>query len=238
MVIAATVAVSACGSSGSSGVVARVGNTPITKVDLNHWMSTLLGGDYFEITGATVPRGVVSEPENLSLCVAKLKTIAVGKVKAELTHRCRQLHSLLREQAMEYLINSDVYAGEDAETGATVSNHEIQVAFASLKGEAFPTPATLQQYLAQRDWSLADEMFVVKRDLLGTRLLQKVREKLGKEASEAALDQYYKTLTAKWVAKTSCIAGYIVKGCRQYRKLATPPTVSPAIVIEEVRSGE
>jgi hypothetical protein len=237
LVIAATAAFGGCGG-GSSDVVARVGSTPITTVELNHWMSTLAGGDYFEITAATIPRGVVAEPENLPLCISKLKTIALGKVKYELRHRCQQLYSLLKEQAVEYLINSDVYAGEDAEQGATVSNHEIRVALASDKGEEFPTPATLQQYLAERDWSFSDEMFIEKRDLLGTKLLQKVHEKLGSTASEEAIDQYYKALARKWHAKTSCNPGYVVSGCKEYRKPATPPTLSPAIVMEEIRGGK
>jgi hypothetical protein len=231
--VAIATSVAACGGGSASDVVAEVGHTTITKAELNHWMPTLLGGDMYELTDISSPKTVVSEPSNFTVCVRSLKTVAPDLTTAELTTRCHQLNQLLRVQAVEYLINSDVLIGQAAEVGATVSNREIATAFNELKGRAFPTDAALQLYLQQRDWSLSTELFIIKRNLLGTKLLQKVSAKLGKKPSEEAIDRYYKTLNNRWLAKTTCRPGYIVEGCRQYKKPKTPAKTSPAIVIEE-----
>src|SRR5690242_17751751 len=52
------------GASGASGdVVARVGGAAITRAAVSHWMATLAGGDYYELSGRRpVPTGLVSDP--------------------------------------------------------------------------------------------------------------------------------------------------------------------------------
>jgi HPt (histidine-containing phosphotransfer) domain-containing protein len=234
--VASVVTLAACGSSDGGtpkGTVGMVGDIPITKTELNHWMATIIGGDFYEIARVTAPKQLVSEPPNLASCVAKLKSVAKVAGTSELTHRCQQFEQLLKKQAMAYLINSDVEVGEDAERHVNVSNQEIQTSFNALRREQLPTERALQEYLTQRDWSLSDEIFLVKRNLLGNKLLQKVHQELGPKASEAQLDAYYKQLGVKWTGKTSCDPGYVVEGCKQYVAPQTPSSVSPASVIEE-----
>ena len=67
------VGLTACGGgSGSSGdVVARVGETAITRAAVSHWMGTLAGGDYYVMSSQhTVPAGLVSDPPDYAGCVA------------------------------------------------------------------------------------------------------------------------------------------------------------------------
>ena len=71
------VGMSACGggSSGPSGeVVAKIGGTTVTRPELSHWMSTLAGGDFYEIgRGHAVPARLASEPPDYAACVASLQ---------------------------------------------------------------------------------------------------------------------------------------------------------------------
>jgi hypothetical protein len=235
--VASTAGLAACGGT-SSDTVAQIGTIKISKPQLSHWMSTIIGGDFYELTHVTAPTMLVSDPPHIATCMSQLKTVANGPSRSHLMSRCQQLYKLIREQALSYLINSYVNLAEDTEVGVTVDNSEIQAAFASLRSSEFPTETALHEYLAQRRWSLSDELFLVKRDLLGTKLLESVHKKLGAKASEAQIDAYYKALAAKWLAKTSCIRGYVVEGCKQYVAPASPSAVSPASVIEEVLSGK
>lgn len=229
------VGLAACGGGdGASEAVARVGKTEITKPELNHWMATLLGGDFYEITGKVAPQHLVSEPVRIGVCTKNLATLAPHLTSAQLVARCRQLHSLLREQAIEYLIEADVVTEEDAELGITVDQNEVEAAFNTMRSEDLPTEAVLREYLVARHWSLSDELFLVKRDLQSSKRLKKVHEKLGKGVSEAALDAYYNEVMKKWVANTSCMPGAVVDGCKEYKPPKAPVTISPAIAIEEI----
>jgi hypothetical protein len=237
-IVASAVTLASCGGSGTpAGTIAQVGDIPITKTELNHWMATIVGGDFYELTRVTAPKQLVSEPPNPTACVAKMKTVAKVTTTTELSHRCQQLAQLLKKQALAYLIESDVEVGEDAEHGITVTNQEIQASFNEVRKAQLPTEAALREYLAQRDWSLSDELFLVKRNLLGSKLLEKVKHELGAKATEPEIDAYYKRLGAKWTDKSSCNPGYVVEGCKQYVAPKNPSPVSPAVAIDEIVGG-
>jgi hypothetical protein len=235
-VLSVAVGLVACGGDGGGAgneVVAQVGATKITKSQLDRWMSTLLGGDFFELTEVTAPEHLVSEPPRIEACVASLKAFGIHLPQAQLTSSCRQLYLQVREQAVSYLVRAAVSDEENAELGIKVSSREIATAFAALRKADFPKESELRQYLLEHHWTVATELFVLKKDLNGTRRLQKVREKLGKKASEAAIASYYQTLGDKWLAKASCRPGYVAEGCEGYKEPKTD-TVSPDTVIEEI----
>ncbi len=234
----AVVALTACGggstrASLSGDTVARVGNSAITTAEINHWMSTLLGGDFYETIQLTAPRGLVSEPASYGRCVAQLKVIVGKSSPAELAKRCHQLYELLRRQTIEYLINSYGEIEEAAEVGVKANRHEVEESFDQLKARDFPREAEMQHYLSSRDWSLADELFLVKRNILGPKMLAKVERKLG-TGGEAAVEKFYKEDAAKLTAETTCRAGYVVEGCSEYKPSAAAPGSpgSPDLLIE------
>ena len=47
--------------------VAQVGDATISKATLNHWMSTMVGGDFAEDSTVTAPQGLVSDPPTMPL---------------------------------------------------------------------------------------------------------------------------------------------------------------------------
>jgi hypothetical protein len=141
---------------------------------------------------------------------------------------CGKLHQAVREQALSYLIESQWNIGQDTEQGLRVTDPEVEQEFKRLRAERFPKEAELQQYLANRGWTLADELYLIKRDLLASKL----QGKLSKTDSESAYSRYFQEATTKWTAMTSCRTGYVVKECMQYH---TPsPVPAPAVLIEEL----
>jgi hypothetical protein len=146
----AAAGLASCGGGSSSDVVAKVGSTAVTKAEVNHWMSTLAGGDYYEVSRKhTMPAGLVSEPADYARCTANLSA-AVGSVAPPparptpslLLSKCRQLHYAVRQQAAEFLVEGQALIGLAREEGITASDREIKETFAEIKKQEFPSERT------------------------------------------------------------------------------------------------
>jgi len=241
----AIIGLTACGGGGGipGDSVAQVGGTAITRAELDHWMSTLTGGDFYEVAREhTVPAGLVSEPPNYAACVASLEAAAASgrtvqpkpthaapqQTAAQLLSKCRQLYVALRLQAMAYLVNAQWTIGVYADEGVRASDAEVMRTLEQVKADEFPKPGQFERYLASTRRSLADELFVLKLNVLSQKLQQKARTEGTKQVirklSEAGL---------RWTAKTSCRPGYVVPHCRQFRTW-TPSARDPAVLLEQV----
>jgi hypothetical protein len=227
--------VAACGGSAdgpSADVVAQVGGTPITRATLSHWMSTIVGGDYFELTSKVAPSGIVSDPPNYPRCQAiyeatsaKLPPGSTRPSAELLASKCRQLYAALKEQALSFLIETQWSTEQDAEQGIRLTSAEIARSFERYKAGEFSSEAQFQTYLAERRWSLSDELFLIKKDLLSTKLIAK----LGAEKRNLAA--FSRESSRRLRAKTSCHAGYVVEQCSAYKAPATP-AVAPETVVD------
>ncbi len=245
----AAVSVASCGGShGASGdTVAQIAGTAITRATLNHWMSTIIGGDFYELTGKVAPTGLVSEPPHYTACVTVLEGYEAAPrpgnaagAPAALRHKCEQLYRAIKQQTVAYLITADVAVGEGAEQGLTVNSSEIEQAFKRIQAVQFPTETALSQYLADRHWTLKDELYLVKRDLLSQKLTTKLKRKFNSAGGEQALAGYIRETRRRWTAKTTCRPGYVVPGCRQYdsqKATASSSDPSPSALIEELAVG-
>lgn len=232
----AIVGLTGCGGGSSSEVVAQVGATPITKAGVSHWMSTLAGGDYYELSaGHTVPDGLVSEPANYGQCVNHLTAAAsaIGGTHptgAQLLAKCRQLYQAMKVQALAYIVEAQWRISADKEAGVTVSDQEVVNKFASWRAQSgLVSDVALQQYLARRRRTRADELLVLKLDLLS----QKVQEKVtagGKPAFAKLIED-----EQSWATKTDCHAGYVVRHCKQYTEGGPIyASLPPSILMEQV----
>lgn len=225
----------ACG--GSSGeVLAQVGETPITRSAVSHWMGTLAGGDYYELShGNTLPAGLVSDPPNYAQCVARLQAADASNPHAssvspsDLLTKCREINLALRIQAESYLLESQSLIAVARAEGITASEAETQQLFKKIRATQYPGAAELSKYLASRRWSLADLLFVIKLDVL--RQQETSRLSAGGKRVEARFLAAQRQLAAK----TSCNAGYVVQGCSQFKsEHLYPGGLSPAILMEQV----
>ncbi|HXN39416.1 MAG TPA: hypothetical protein VN892_15370 [Solirubrobacteraceae bacterium] len=239
-------------SDGSSGgpIVAQVGSSSITRSTLSHWMATIVGGDYDESLSHPAPKGLVSDPPNYPRCVAAIETIGPPKTTTEtpqqihsgLVGDCHQLYESLKQQALAYLIQGLWSVAEGAEEGIVVSSAEIQKAFERLKAERYPKEAELAAYLAGREWSVSDELYLIKRDLLDARIGAKHEQALrktvkgGREALERAVLELAIHNQKNWIAKTSCSPGYVViSECKQYKGPET--NGAPDALLEQITAS-
>jgi hypothetical protein len=227
---------SSAGQSGSREVVAQVGSTPITRGQVNHWMSTLAGGDYFELSaGHTVPEGLVSDPPRYSACVAHLEAAAAAAPfkatqpsSVQLLTKCRQLNQALRLQAAGLLVEIQWLIDLAAEEGISISNAEILAAYNKSASERFSSRAALSRDQAARRISVSDELLLIKKNLAADKLVTKLKSRGGVSAIAA--------LEARWKSKIDCRAGYVVERCKQYQGAPPPsPDRPPAsVLIEQV----
>jgi hypothetical protein len=228
-----------CGGS-SDPTVATVGKTKISRSTLNHWMSTMAGGDYQELVGSTAPAGLVSEPADYPRCVAAAKQIkpktppASVPNEATLKIRCRQLQTAVKEQALSYLISVLWLAEEGAELGQNVSDSEVSHKVQETVSTGYKSPVAFRRFLASRHWSLGDERTLLKRNLLDAKFLQRLKGRLaalgGSEKTYIKLvDQH----VAEWRSKTKCSPGYTAWQCKPsgFEVAANPPA---SILVEQL----
>jgi hypothetical protein len=256
--LCAAVGLSACGGGGSSSaasadvntanasanpnisggaVVARVGSTPITQAAVSHWMKTLAGGDYYELSsGNTLPDGLVSEPPNYAKCVAGLEAAAAASPSKKekptgvvLLNKCRRLYQGLRAQAIGFLVKALWLPAAYREEGITASEAEVLAFFKRYRSENFPTESQLHEYLSKRRLSLSDLLTVLKLDLLGQK---------SQKAQEAGGQQVYAKLIEaeqRWTEKVDCSPGYVTEHCRQFKGGEIYGSGPPAsVLIEQV----
>ena len=232
----AVAGVTGCGGGTSGEVVAQVGGSSITKAELDHWMSTEAGGDFYELSaGHTVPEGLVSEPPNYAACVARLEAVAANPTKGrskptagQLLSKCRQLYQALKVQALSFLVASRWTVGAFGEVGVKATDKEVMQKFNRMKAEQFPKEGELQRYLTSRRRSPSDELLLVKLDLLSQKALQKL------ETGGKQMITKFTEAEQRWTAKTNCRAGYVVKSCKQYTGPPPLSTPSGAVLLEQV----
>lgn len=227
----------ACGGEGSSSgvVVARVGGSVITRAAVSHWMATLAGGDYFELSGQhTVPAGLVSDPPDYPRCIASLEaTAAKSPVKnskltgAQLLTKCQELYEALKLQAAALLVKAQWIIGMSREVGATATDGEALQILRRFMVKQFPSEARYRRDLASRRESVSDELLLLKVNLLVSKLQQKASRE-GKQLSAMTTEA-----ERRWNAKTNCSSGYVVQHCKQYTG-GSYPSQGPAVLMEQV----
>jgi hypothetical protein len=221
-------------------VIAKIGGTTITKAELNHWMATLTGGDFYDVgRGHEVPGRLASEPPDYAACVASLQAAAAkargGRAgakppasnvsAAQLLNKCHELYVALRLQATTYVVEGHWLIAVAAALGVRASEAEVQSMLRQIKTREYPRPGQFQRYLANSRRSLDDELFVIKLDVL--------EQRLGKQLSTHA--KQIKLLEAghQVTAETDCQAGYVVQHCRQFTTSKKLPH-SPVVLLEQV----
>jgi hypothetical protein len=236
IVIGLTAGATGCGGSHRSGVVGTVGASTITRGEVDHWMGEVAGGEFYELArGRTMPLGLVSDPPNYGSCVKRVESILVvpsGRARpsgVELLAKCRALHQTVKSQAMAFLVALHWTAGVLGEVGLHVSAAQAQRALKLLKAQQFPKPGAWTQYLTSHRRTVADELALLKLNLLGHKAEQVLHSKQGITRVTAA--------EQRWTAKTTCAPGYVVKSCRQYTPQQSESTSTPsAVLLEQVAS--
>jgi hypothetical protein len=223
--------------SGSDRVVARIGNVMVTRAEVNHWMSTLAGQLYFNLShGHTSPDGLVSDPPAYTRCVSHLEAMAAAAPKRMpgvtgvlMLRKCHELHRALKVLATTRLVRVQWLIGLAGEQGVKVSDPEVLSFYRQSSREQYPSTAEAHRQLTAARTSVADELLVAKEKLLAHKLDQKIQAggTRGQRRSNAA--------EKRWTAKTSCRPGYVIQYCSQFTGGEPSPTASspPATVLIE-----
>jgi hypothetical protein len=229
---------SSSAGAGAGGVVARVASSPITRSAVSHWMSTLAGGDYFELSRRhTIPADLVSEPPNYATCVARLESAAASAPRklsqpsgVQLLTKCRQLQHALRSQAVAFLVRAQWLTGLAGDLGVKASDAEVLQFYKRSFAAQYPNQAALNGYLASTRASVSDELLLVKLDLLSQKTLQKVKAEGARGPAELSQAE------ARWTAKADCRPGYVVEHCKQFHGEPPPSAASPpaSVLMEQV----
>jgi len=224
----------ACG--GGEDAVIRVGHTPITRATVGHWMEVLAAGDYRSELAKPPPAGLVSDPANYSRCVravrrqsAKAESKAEADKKANL---CRQLYAAVKLQAVNFLTNAAWYAEDAKEHGEKVTDKEIERKYLLTKRREYPAPGQLEHFLAELHRTRADEYYLLKRNILAIKLLERLQRQHVDLHSRNVATKLAEEWQAKWTARTSCGPGYVASQCKQYKGPETVP--APDTILQQL----
>jgi hypothetical protein len=232
---------STCGGSNQK-IVARIGDhTPVSQAFLDHWMNVVVGGDYHAVVGGLSPDSLVSDPPHFARCVSAARRIPeiAGRHKftaAQMLTKCRQLDTAVKEQALSYVLSVLWSREEAAAMGIPMpSQGEISSRLRTLVSNESKDAASFAKVLAGQHRSLADERFLLVRNILVTKIDARIKARAARLGGGERT--FYKLVlqnNAKWRAKTSCSPGYQAWECKQFKGEAKPP---PAVVLEYFERG-
>ena len=193
------VALAACGGNSIPGnAVAKVGDTAITKDTFNHWMKVAAISSAGS-TGATPATASVPDAPNFTNCIADKKKTAPKPAKgqpkptdATFKSQCQQEYDGLKDQVLQFLINSKWIEGEAADQGVKVSDAEVNKQFESTKKQSFPKPADFTKFLKTSGMTLDDIKYRVRIDAISTALRKKITAGKDKVTDQQISDYYNK----------------------------------------------
>jgi foldase protein PrsA len=185
-----TVAATGCGGTDvPSDAVARVGDTVITQEQFDHWYESAAKSQAQQGGPAVAP-----DPPNYTKCVAALKEAqpkgSPAPKDADLKKQCKQSYDQLKQQVMQFLIQSQWVQQEAAEQNVKVSDKEVQTLFADQKKQAFPKEADYEKFLRTSGATEQDILFRIKLDALQNKLTAKIQKDQAK-ISDEDIEEYY-----------------------------------------------
>jgi hypothetical protein len=220
----------ACGGT-SDEVVARVGSRSITKSMLDHWTHVEAILLHQQMPTRALPRGVVPDPPLYTACISYLRSTPWGFGKSpnltneQLRVQCRKQYMAARQTALSFLITWDWLISEGKERGLTAPDGAIRRRFEMQKNAEFAHESEFQRHLAITGETLPDRLLRAKAKLFSEELERKLTSGLNAKQLTIAAQRFAKEFPKKWVARTSCRAGYIVPICKQYRGPLPPEPV-------------
>ncbi|HEX8854901.1 MAG TPA: peptidyl-prolyl cis-trans isomerase [Thermoleophilaceae bacterium] len=195
-VIVAAVAVAGCGDSVPSNGVAKVGDSVIKKTQFTHWLNAAAAQQQPD-PASEIGKLPTPVPPDFKACVAaaESKTVTQGKQKTKLTpdqakRVCQEQYNSLRDQVMQFLIQSQWLTQEAKAKNVKVTDAAVQKQFQDQKKQSFPDDKAYQKFLSSSGMTQQDLLFRVRLDMLTNQLRQKIIEGKGK-VTDAQITGYY-----------------------------------------------
>jgi hypothetical protein len=197
-------------------------------------MASLAGSDYYPVSQhATIPSGLVADPPDYARCLKNVEAAirqsrgTVSETKSELQKRCRQLNEALKIQATSHLVTALRAIGIAQELGVTATSDEVQKYFTQATAREYPTQADYRRYLKGTAGSVSDGLLETKLELLGNRMLAKLKS--------PEMQARYLNAEKAWTTKITCSEGYVVEHCKEYAGNSTySKTPPPSVQMEQL----
>jgi foldase protein PrsA len=182
--------VTGCGSGVPADSVATVDGTSIKKSEFEHWLS--VASKQQAVSGQTA---VAPDPPNYTKCVAALQKVPVAKGQAKptaaaLKSQCEQQYEGLKQQVMQFLVQSEWLLKEADSRKLTAKPATVQKQLDDQIKQSFPKRSDFDTFLKQSGMTMNDLLFRVKIDVLTQQVRQKIvagRDKV----SDAQIASYY-----------------------------------------------
>lgn len=202
LVLGIGAAVGGCGGdnvpeNGVAKVADADGDGVITTAAFDRWVAIAARRSAQAQAPGAAPTPVFDAP-NFTRCVASKQKTAPkpekGKPKTtgvEFKTQCRQEWELLRDQALGYLVAAEWVRGEAKARDITLSDEDVDQAFAAQKQQAFPKPADYEKFLKQSGSTEDDLRAQIEIEQLQQKLVADVSKSADK-VTRQDVAEYYK----------------------------------------------
>lgn len=183
----------ACGGGVPGNAVVSIGGDTIKKTAFDHWLK-ILAVTQAQQTGQSSDV-VVPDPPNFTKCIAAKQKVKPAKGQPKptvktLKSQCQTEYNGLRDQVMQFFINSAWTEGEAADQGVKVTDAAVKKEFDQLRKQSFPQDTAYKQFLKSYGYTQEDLLYQVKI----RQLSQKLRDKILKgtdKVTDAQIAAYY-----------------------------------------------
>jgi hypothetical protein len=205
-------------AAGSGGVIVRVGGQSVTKGMLDHWTPVEWIIAREPHPAAPLPKGFVPDPPSFSGCASYLASKGATTPVAQLKAQCRKEYEFTRRHMLVILITAAWLSNEAKAQHVTVTNREVEQAFALNKREEYGDEATYQKFSKYTGETTADQLLIVRSNVIVEKLRAKRQSTLGQAGAQRATHEFPK----HWAAQTNCAPEYIIPDCKQYNGPEAP----------------
>jgi hypothetical protein len=169
------------------GVIARVGEEPITEREFRHWLRIGVRG---ESTSGSAPL----DPPRFKRCVAaELRMLREGAPRPSrraLRLRCRTRYDALRASTTLFLLHAVWTRQETTARGMAVTPEQVRRTFERQKRQAFRTERAFRRFLRASGMTEADLLERVELNMLQERLTDAAVKGVP-EVTQQDVDRYY-----------------------------------------------
>lgn len=223
----------------------RVGEHAITKTEVEHWMSVLMG----EGTDGRRSTPPVPVPPRFEACIAdprertRLAFQQVHPTREQLKADCKLEYERFKLKALYLLISYQWVKGAAEELGVKPDQRELARQLSAYERAYAGIAGSFGRYLRLIRGTRADIELTLELNQLTQRIEAKVGGAGGGARSssrsrESLLADFGKKFKVRWLARTDCRPPYVVPICRQYRRPARPPKlVPPSVPLTHMPAG-
>jgi hypothetical protein len=163
------------------GVVARVGQEPISERQFRHWLR-------IGIRGESTPL----DPPGFEQCVAAERERPSERPPSEreARRRCRDRYEAIRTSTMLFLLHRVWTRREAAARGIVMTPAQVRRTFERQRRQAFPNERAYREFLRSSGMNKADLLQRIEFDMLQRRLIRAATADLP-DVTRTEVDRYY-----------------------------------------------